>query len=159
MKKIQISLFPSAATALCFILFGSIGENECLLWESMRGTWGICSMNLMKKIKPDVVNIARYAVREGTIAAKMKQLPLEVMTQRSRAMTKVFREIILENNRRWIGQKGKVIIDENGTLEGSWIGRNECYRPVVVKGDYKLGDIIDAEIFDATIFDLRGKEC
>ena len=31
--------------------------------------------------------------------------------------------------------------------------------PVIVKGDYKLGDILDVEIFDATKFDLRGKEC
>ena len=42
-------------------------------------------------------------------------------------MTKVFYGIMLENNMTWIGKKCKVIIDEIGTLEGSWIGRNECY--------------------------------
>jgi tRNA A37 methylthiotransferase MiaB len=103
------------------------------------------------------LNLSRYAAREGTIAAKMKQLQSNILKERSRAMTKVFRDIALENNREWIGKKCKIIIDEKGTLEGSWIGRNECYRPVIVKGDYKLGDEFDVEIFDATKFDLRGQ--
>ncbi|MEK6942581.1 MAG: tRNA (N(6)-L-threonylcarbamoyladenosine(37)-C(2))-methylthiotransferase [Nanoarchaeota archaeon] len=117
------------------------------------------SLNLIKKIRFDTVNISRYAAREGTISAKMNQIPPEILKERSREMTKVFYGIMLENNMTWIGKKCKVIIDEIGTLEGSWIGRNECYRPVIVKGDYKLGDILDVEIFDATKFDLRGKEC
>lgn len=115
------------------------------------------SINIIKKIRPDVLNLSRYAARDGTIAAKMKQLPTNTLKQRSRIMTALHREIALENNKKWLNWKGKILIDERGKYD-SWIGRNHCYKPVVVKGDFKLGDEIDVKIFDATSFDLRG-EC
>ena len=106
------------------------------------------SLNIIKKIKPDVLNLSRYAAREGTIAAKMKQLSTNTMKQRSRIMTKEFRKIAFENNKKWINWKGK---------NNSWIGRNCCYKPVVVKGDFELGNEIEVKINDVTSFDLRGE--
>ncbi|MBI2658691.1 tRNA (N(6)-L-threonylcarbamoyladenosine(37)-C(2))-methylthiotransferase [Candidatus Woesearchaeota archaeon] len=114
------------------------------------------SLNVIKKIKPDVLNLSRYAAREGTIAAKMKQLQTNTLKQRSRIMTNLYRQTAFENNQKWIGWKGKILIDEKGKND-SWIGRNCCYKPVVVKGDFKLGDEINVRIFDATSFDLRGE--
>jgi len=114
------------------------------------------SMNIIKKIKPDVLNLSRYAAREGTIAAKMKQLPTNTLKHRSRAMTDLYRKIALENNKKWIGWKGRALIDEKGKND-SWIGRNYCYKPVIVKGNFNLGDEIDVKITDATSFDLRGE--
>lgn len=113
------------------------------------------SINIIKKIKPDVLNLSRYAARKNTIAAKMKQLPTNTLKQRSRIITALYREIALENNKKWLNWKGKVLIDEKGKYD-SWIGRNYCYKPIVVKGDFKLGDEVDVEIVDATSFDLRG---
>ena len=113
------------------------------------------SLNIIRRIKPDVLNLSRFAVREGTIAAKMKLLPTNVLKQMSRIMSALFREIALENNKKWLGWKGKILIDEIGKYD-SWIGRNYCYKPVVVKSDFKLGDEIDVKIVDVTSFDLRG---
>ena len=113
------------------------------------------SLNLIKKIKPDVLNLSRYAAREDTVAAKMKQLSTNTLKQRSRIMTRIYREIALENNKKWINWQGKILIDEKGKND-SWIGRNYCYKPVVVKGNFNLGDEIEVKIFDATSFDLRG---
>ena len=101
------------------------------------------------------MNISRYAAREGTIAAKMKQLPTNTLKQRSRIITNLYRQFAYENNRKWLGWKGKILIDEKGKND-SWIGRNYCYKPVVVKGDFKLGDEVDVEIADFTSFDLMG---
>ena len=114
------------------------------------------SLAMIKKIKPDVLNLSRYAAREGTIAAKMKQLATNTLKERSRRMTELYRKTAFDNNQKWIGWKGKILIDEKGKHD-SWIGRNYCYKPVVVKGDFKLGDEVDVEIFDATSFDLRAK--
>ncbi len=114
------------------------------------------SLNIIKKIKPDILNLSRYAAREGTIAAKMKQLSTNTLKQRSRIMTNKFREIALENNKKWLNWKGKILIDEKGTND-SWIGRNYCYKPVVIKGDFNLGDEIDVRISEVTNFDLRGE--
>ena len=113
------------------------------------------SMELLKKIKPDVLNLSRYAARDGTVAAKMKQLPTNALKQRSRAMTALYRQIALESNKKWLGWKGKILIDEKGKYD-SWIGRNYCYKPVVVKGNFNLGDEIEVEIKESTEFDLRG---
>ena len=113
------------------------------------------SLKILKRVRPDVVNLSRYASREGTMAAKMKQLATNTLKERSKIMTKVYRETAAENNKRWIGWKGKILIDEKGKND-SWVGRNYCYKPVIVKGDFKLGDEIDVRIHDATSFDLRG---
>ena len=115
------------------------------------------SMDLLNKIKPDVLNLSRYAAREGTIAAKMKQLQTNSLKQRSRLMTSLYRQIAFENNKKWLNWQGKILIDEKGKHD-SWIGRNYCYKPVVVKGNFKLGDVADVKITDFTSFDLRG-EC
>ena len=114
------------------------------------------SLNLIKKIRPDVLNLSRYAARDGTIAAKMKQLSTNTLKQRSRLMTSLYRQIALENNKKWIGWEGRILIDEKGK-ENSWIGRNYCYKPVIVKGDFKLGDEINIKIREVTPFDLRGE--
>ena len=114
------------------------------------------SLNIIKKIRPEVLNLSRYAEREGTIAAKMKQLSTNTLKQRSRIITNLFRQIAYENNRKWLDWEGKILIDEKGKND-SWIGRNYCYKPVVVKGDFNLGDEVDVKIVDATSFDLRGE--
>ena len=114
------------------------------------------SAEIIKKIMPDVVNLSRYSAREGTIAAKMEQLATNELKKRSKIMTTVYRETAAENNKKWIGWQGKILIDEKGKLD-SWIGRNYCYKPVIVKGNLKLGDEIEVKIFDSTSFDLRGE--
>ena len=114
------------------------------------------SLEIIEKIKPDVLNLSRYATREGTIAAKMKQLSTNELKRRSRLMTDLYRKIAFENNKKWIGWNGTLLIDEQGKHD-SWIGRNYCYKPVVVNGNFKLGDEVDVRIFDSTSFDLRGE--
>lgn len=114
------------------------------------------SLNLITKIKPDVLNISRYAARDGTIAAKMKQHFTNELKRRSRIMTELYRNIAYEKNQKWLGSQGKILIDEKGTHD-SWIGRNDYYKPVIVKGKFKLGDELDVKITDATTFDLRGE--
>ena len=105
-----------------------------------------------------MLNLSRYAARDGTIAAKMKQLSTNTLKERSRIMTTAFKQIALENNKRWLNWQGKILIDEVGKND-SWIGRNYCYKPVTAKGNFKLGDEINVRINDATSFDLRGENC
>ena len=115
------------------------------------------SIKVLNKIKPDVVNISRYQPREETIAAKMKQLSSITLQKRSKIMSETFRNNAFESNQKWVGWEGKILIDENGKID-SFVGRNYCYKPVIVKGNYRLGDEIDVKITDATSFDLRGIE-
>jgi tRNA A37 methylthiotransferase MiaB len=59
-------------------------------------------------------------------------------------------------NERWRGWEGEILINEKGTELGQWIGRNDSFKPVIVEGDYKLGQRLKVKIEKTTIFDLRG---
>ena len=69
-------------------------------------------------------------------------------------MTELFTTLALKQNKKWIGWQGKIIIDEVGK-NNTWIGRNFAYKPVIVKGNFNLGDEVGVDIKDATTYDLR----
>lgn len=112
------------------------------------------SLHLIQEVKPDILNIARFSARPNTVAARMKQLPGNIKKERSRALTELFNSIASKQNKKWIGWQGKIIIDEVGK-NNTWIGRNFAYKPVIVKGNFNLGDEIGVNIKDATAYDLR----
>lgn len=115
------------------------------------------SLELVREIRPAVVNISRFWPRPKTEAAGMEgQLEGWETKKRSQLLTDIFNNISRMNNEAWIGWEGKVIIDEQGK-EGSFVGRNFAYKPVVVRGNHKLGDIVDVKIGTITSFDLRAQ--
>lgn len=113
------------------------------------------SLNLIKEIKPDILNISRFQPRPNTKAAKMKQIHGNITKNRSRLLTDIFANISRMNNEKWIDWQGTILIDEKGK-NNSWIGRNYAYKPVIVKGDFKLGQEIKVKIENITSWDLRG---
>ncbi len=106
------------------------------------------TIRLIKWLQPDVINISQFWPRPGTKAAEMKQLPGGIKKERSRKLTKLYQEIALEKNKKWIGWQGKVLVDEIGS-KGGFVGRNESYKPIVVK-KAKLGEIVKVKIANAT---------
>lgn len=115
------------------------------------------SMKLLKETGPDFVNISSYSPRPGTKAARMRQLPAEIKKDRTRRMSSLVKEICFEQNRRWLGWSGSIIIDEFIKEKGNFIGRNYAYKPVAVKGEYRLGEIVDVTIVDITATCLIGE--
>lgn len=112
------------------------------------------SLELIEELKPEVLNISRFRARPGTEAYNFKdKVEGGIIKDRSRVMTKRFNEIALQNNEKWIGWKGRVLIDEIGK-NNTFVGRNFAYRPVIVK-EGKIGGIIDVKIRSVTEFDLR----
>ena len=107
------------------------------------------SVNLIKEIKPGVLNISRFVPRPGTYAAT---LPDDVSKcekkDRSGLLRKAFDKVAFEENQKWLGWKGEILIDEHGHT-GTMIGRNFAYKPVAVQGEFKLGDKIPVEIIKA----------
>jgi len=107
------------------------------------------TIDFVKKIKPDIVNISKFGLQPNTEAAKMEQLPRDVVDNRSRELTKVVKQITLEKNQKWIGWSGECLIDERGK-KNSWIGRNFSYKPVVIRSNKKLlGEFVRVEVTDA----------
>jgi len=115
------------------------------------------SLDLIKWSKPTGCNRTRFVPRKGTLAAGMQnQIPSLEKYRRSAELTKVFTEVALQNNLKYVGTEQSILIDEVGK-RGSWIGRANNYKPVAVRGDYKIGNRIDVKIKDAEAFALIGE--
>jgi MiaB-like tRNA modifying enzyme len=107
------------------------------------------TISLIEKIKPDIVNISKFGARPKTEVANLKQLDMKVVNERSSILHNLVKKISLENNKKWIGWKGKVLVDEK-TKDG-FIARNFAYKPIIIKTRKNVfGKIIEMEIKDAT---------
>ncbi len=116
------------------------------------------SVKLIKEINPDVLNISRFWPRPGTEAALMKnQVHGRITKKRSQLLTKEFNKVCTEKNKKWLSWEGEILVDEIGQ-KGSFIGRNYCYKPVVIKSENNLlGKKVNVKISEVTNHTLRGK--
>jgi MiaB-like tRNA modifying enzyme len=107
------------------------------------------TVELIEKIKPDVVNISKFGARPKTEAAKMQQLDKKIVNERSEILHRLVNKIGLENNKKWIGWKGEVLIDEK--INGGFIGGNFAYKPIIIKTKENIfGKIINVEVINTT---------
>ncbi len=95
------------------------------------------TLDLIERIKPDIVNISRYGARPGTEAAEFEQISGWKKKERSRKLTKLVKKVGLEKNKEWLDWTGEILIDKKGK-PGSWIGRNFAYKPIVVRSKENL---------------------
>ena len=108
------------------------------------------TVQLIKRIKPDWVNISKYGARPNTLASKFVQLPSDIVKIRSKFLSDLVKEISLEKNKEWIDWEGKILITERGNNPGQWLGRNFAYKPVIVNGKNILpGNTLKVKIVDA----------
>jgi threonylcarbamoyladenosine tRNA methylthiotransferase CDKAL1 len=114
------------------------------------------TVDLIKEVKPDVLNVSRYWARPGTEAALLKQLPGRETKKRSRIVGKVFRETGLERNKSWVGWRGRCVVSEEND-DGTYTARNDWYKPIIIGGNDLLGDVVDVEVTEATYYDLRAQ--
>ncbi len=105
------------------------------------------TLKLIKETVPDILNVNRYWSMQGTPASNLKSLPSEILKQRSLETVELFEKIAMERNKQWLGWSGKILIDEKGKT-GTFMGRNFAYKPVIIKGDFNLGDEINVKIED-----------
>ncbi len=119
--------------------------------ESEEGFWR--SYELIKDVKPDIVNITRFSARRGTLAAKMKDIPDWIKKERSRKLTELSREIGFRNNLRFIGKREEVLITKRGK-KNTYLSRMNSYRPVILE-DGMIGDFRRVKIIDATFNYLK----
>lgn len=128
------------------IIVGFPGEDEKQFQDSL---------DLIKEIKPVILNISKFWARPKTEAADMKdQVSGDVIKKRSTLLTDIFYNIARMENERWLDWQGDVLIDDKGK-DNSYIGRNFAYKPVILTGEHKLGDTVNIRIRKVTSFDLR----
>jgi threonylcarbamoyladenosine tRNA methylthiotransferase CDKAL1 len=114
------------------------------------------TLDLMRAIKPDVINISMYGHRPGTVASKRKQLPTDIVKERSRKLTTLHKEITGQNNEEWIGWEGPAIIDEFNAENNNWVARIPVYKPVIVDHG-TLGEFVRVRILSSTSYYFIGE--
>jgi MiaB-like tRNA modifying enzyme len=112
------------------------------------------TVNLIKKTRPDIVNLSRYSARSGTKASQMVQNDVSEVKRRSKIVFDLAKKISQERNEEWIGWEGQVLFDE--TSDGITKGRNFAYKQVVINDNVKLGQKANVKIIKAMPNGLQG---
>jgi threonylcarbamoyladenosine tRNA methylthiotransferase CDKAL1 len=107
------------------------------------------TIDLLKKVKPDITNITRYSARPYTKAKTMKgRIKTDIVKQRSKILSELCSKISEEKNFKHIGKKYVALITEKGK-NNTFVGRTENYKPVVLKDKVEIGEFVRVEIVDA----------
>jgi len=115
------------------------------------------SMDLVRRLRADTLNITRFSPRPGTLAAGMEAVGGNVSKDRSRELTDLKNLTEYDVNRTMVGREYRVLATENGK-PGTVICRTDNYRPVAVHGDIPLGTFLDVRITGGESTYLRGEE-
>jgi len=145
------------------IIVGFSGETE----EEFQHT-----IDLLEEIRFDVVHVAAYSVRPGTVAARWEDnVPLAEKKRRLHAVEAVQSNIALERNQQLIGRVEEVLVEDTNNSHGrkQWKGRNRKNKWVflqhpeeeISKNEYipqviKPGDLVNVQIERATAWSLQG---
>ena len=113
------------------------------------------SMDLIRDLRADTVNITRFSSRPGTDAALMEQVHGRISSERSAELTKMKNDTELDVNKALVGRAFKALATENG--KGGTILRTGNYRPVVIREAIPLGTFADVEVTDARSTYLLGR--
>jgi len=107
------------------------------------------TVSLIEEIRPDILNISRFFPRPRAEASALPRLGVEELKTRSRRLLELHRSIALESNQRWIGWRGRALVDEAGKGQ-TWSCRNYAYKPIVVASPKRLlGRFVEVEVCDA----------
>jgi tRNA-2-methylthio-N6-dimethylallyladenosine synthase len=136
------------------VIVGFCGETE----EEFQHT-----LDLLKKIRFDVVHVAAYSVRPGTVAARWEDdIPLAEKKRRLHAVEEEQAQIALELNQCYIGKVQEVMVEEINVSHGrrQWKGRNRSNKlvffPEPDTHQAQTGDLVNVRIEQATAWSLQG---
>ncbi|MDO9537680.1 MAG: tRNA (N(6)-L-threonylcarbamoyladenosine(37)-C(2))-methylthiotransferase [Thermoplasmata archaeon] len=115
------------------------------------------SIDLMKQIRPDIINITRFSSRPDTEAQAMNpKIPGWVIKERSKIISALRFDITRMNYEDIRGKYVKALATEH-RMPGSTLLRTVEYRPVIIEGEHELGKWYDVRITGKTKIHLNGK--
>ncbi|RLG12623.1 threonylcarbamoyladenosine tRNA methylthiotransferase [Candidatus Pacearchaeota archaeon] len=104
------------------------------------------TLEIIKEINPEILNRSNFAPRPKTPAEKLKQINPEIMRARSKKLMNLHLQICKKNQKNWIGNEIKVLVDKKG-WDNTWLGRTENYKLAVVLSDKNiLGKFIKVKV-------------
>ncbi|MFM8426989.1 MAG: tRNA (N6-isopentenyl adenosine(37)-C2)-methylthiotransferase MiaB [Chloroflexota bacterium] len=111
------------------IIVGFPGETEEQFMETHR---------VLSDLKLDVAHLARYSIREGTVATRrmVDDVPEEEKMRRLHMLDDLQEKIVGEINQKYLGQTVDVLFEEK--VKNRWKGRTPTNKLVFVESDENL---------------------
>ena len=91
----------------------------------------LASLDLVRSIRPNKVNVTRYSRRPFTPVAQEKDLPDSVKKDRSRLLLTCAEEVYTSVNADWLGREVPFIVTET-IRNGSVMARSPSYQGIVI---------------------------
>jgi tRNA-2-methylthio-N6-dimethylallyladenosine synthase len=120
------------------IIVGFPGETETQFMETYR---------VLSDLKLDVAHLARYSLREGTVATRRMDdnVPEEEKMRRLHMLDDLQERIVGEINKKYLGQTVEVLFEEK--VKGRWRGRTPTNKLVFVESEDDLkGKIVPVTV-------------
>jgi tRNA-2-methylthio-N6-dimethylallyladenosine synthase len=111
------------------IIVGFPGETEEQFMQTYR---------ILEDLRLDVAHLARYSVREGTVASRRMQddVSSEEKMHRFRLLEELQEKVVTEINSRHLGEIVEVLFEEK--VKNRWRGRTPTNKLVFVESDQDL---------------------
>jgi tRNA-2-methylthio-N6-dimethylallyladenosine synthase len=141
------------------VIVGFCGETE----EEFQHT-----LDLLERMRFDVVHVAAYSVRPGTVAARWEDdIPMHEKKRRLHMVDELQARIALEINQSYIGRIEEVMVEETNEKHGrhQWKGRTRANKwvffpqpqtPESAGVAMQPGDKVRVRIEQATAWSLQG---
>lgn len=114
------------------------------------------TLSLCQKYKFPTLFINQFYSRPGTVAAKMKALPTQVVKHRTKKMTDLFYSY--EPFRDRIGVRCSILVTDLSHDKEHYVGHNEFYEQVLIpKQEELLGKVVNVEIVSVSKFSMMGR--
>ncbi len=120
------------------------------------------TVDLVREVRPERINVTRFSKRPGTDAAEMKGLGGTLKKERSKALSEVKRDVCDDAYDAMVGTEREVQAVEPGTGD-SVKCRDDAYRQVVVQNAPEWGvtpgDRLSVEVTEARTVYALGQPC
>lgn len=129
------------------VIAGYPGETD----EDFRQT-----IDLLKAVQPDKVNVTRYSSRPGTTASQLYDMPDRIKKDRSRELTRLWLELAAQRNRRYKGTILDALVTEQGR-GNTMKARAVNYTGIVIEGRPLLGSTVRVMVTESNAFYVMGR--
>jgi tRNA-2-methylthio-N6-dimethylallyladenosine synthase len=116
------------------------------------------TLDMLEEFRFDVVHVAMYSPRPGTVAATemLDDVPREEKRRRLHAVEEVQKRIATAINARYLGRTVDVLVE--GTAKGRWYGRTRTNKLVHFDDPRALaGRVVDVEVTSTEPWFLEGR--
>ena len=136
MKRVELlrSIFPGMSLTTD-VITGFPGETDASFRETI---------DFVRKARFAKIHVFPYSEREGTVAAKLSQVPVSIRKERARELISISDELASTFARDMVGKPDSVLLEREE--DGVWTGYTGNYVKCFVNAPGNRGDIVSGTV-------------